>query len=103
MFVFLPHEGATLAGTRSSWYPGLHGGPGWREVCGPQAPGDQPPCAESQQVVPGHRGGWKALPEGFKEDQTHQFGGWTRTNWPGKVSPRGQVAQEPPRPVSDVV
>lgn len=37
--------------------------PGWREVCGPQAPGDQAPSAESQQVVPGHRGGWKALLE----------------------------------------
>lgn len=26
-------------------------------------------------MVPGHRGGWKALLEGLKENQTHQFGG----------------------------
>lgn len=86
MFVLLPHGGATLAGKQSSWYPGLHGGPGWREVCGPRAPGDQPPCAESQQVVPGHQGGWKALLEGLKEDQTHQFGGMDQD----KLARKGQ-------------
>ena len=81
--------------------------PGWREICGPQAPGDQTPCAESQQVVPGHRGGWKALLEGLKENQTHQFGGMDQDKRARKgQSPRSggsSVVQEPPGTVCGVV
>ena len=49
MFVLLPHGGATLAGKRSSWYPGLHGGPGWREVCGPRAQGTSHPVPRASR------------------------------------------------------